>query len=160
MPNHPLYPIIFHAVAALGGVVTTSSPMYTHGELTHQLRDSKAKFVITVPMFKEVVVTSAKDAAVKDVFVLGEDSGRFILANDGKTRFTRTLAEINPAEHVVALPYSSGTTGLPKGVMLTHRNIAANVEQCTGHPTLNVDIRPGDVVMGILPYFHIYVSHG
>ncbi len=64
----------------------------------------------------------------------------------------RAQAPVDPATHVVSLPYSSGTTGLPKGVMLTHRNLVANVAQVEAM----LDIRPGDVTLAFLPYFHIY----
>jgi 4-coumarate--CoA ligase len=59
---------------------------------------------------------------------------------------------VDPATHVVALPYSSGTTGLPKGVMLTHRNLVANVSQVGD----TMGVRPGDSTLAFLPYFHIY----
>jgi long-subunit acyl-CoA synthetase (AMP-forming) len=62
---------------------------------------------------------------------------------------------IDPAQDVVVLPYSSGTTGLPKGVMLTHRNIVANMAQADGIPDFDM-ITEQDTVMGILPFFHIY----
>ena len=60
--------------------------------------------------------------------------------------------ELNPAEDVAVLPYSSGTTALPKGVMLTHRNLVANVMQVQP----GVDMGEGEVVIAVLPFFHIY----
>lgn len=66
-----------------------------------------------------------------------------------------TPASVAP-ESTLVLPYSSGTTGLPKGVVLSHTNLAANVAQCMAHPTVNMGISQDDVVLGVLPFYHIY----
>ena len=68
------------------------------------------------------------------------------------TPTTWSRPELDPATALVALPYSSGTTGFPKGVMLTHRNLVANLVQMIGHVPINED----DVMAGVLPFFHIY----
>jgi len=114
LPNTPEYVVAFHALAGLGAVSTTSNPLYTVTELTHQYKDSKAKFAITAPPFYETVKAAAGAAGVKDVWVLGEESGKFLLANDG-TSVPRSVP-MNPQTKTLVLPYSSGTTGLPKGV--------------------------------------------
>jgi acyl-CoA synthetase (AMP-forming)/AMP-acid ligase II len=155
-PNLPEYAIVFLAVATLGGTVTTVNPLYTAGELANQLKDCKAKLLITVPMFLD----KAKEAAngvdtIQDIYVFG--------TADGAKPFSELLAApsepprvtINPREDVVALPYSSGTTGLPKGVMLTHRNLVANLCQCQGMQDWEC-FGEGDRVFAALPFFHIY----
>ena len=151
-PNLIEYPIAFLAVASLGGVVTTVNGLYTPHELADQLRNSGARFLLTVPAFMDRANEALKDAAIEEIFVFGEA--------DGATSFSDLLAkpdedfsvEINPAEDLVALPYSSGTTGIAKGVMLTHRNLVANV--CQAAQCFHV--AEGERVLGVMPFYHIY----
>lgn len=110
---------------------------------------------MTTPPFYETVKAAAKESGVKDIWVLGTESGKFLHANDGKTA-PKTAGPIDPASKLVVLPYSSGTTGLPKGTMLSHLNLIANVEQCIGNPEFNVGLRQDDVCLGLLPQYHIY----
>ena len=126
-PNCPEYGVIFHAVALAGGVVTTVNPTYTAGEVHHQLVDSGATRLVTIPMFLETVTAAIADSAVKKVYVIGDADGYASIAALAGT----PLAEQVPVDldDVVVLPYSSGTTGLAKGVMLTHRNLVSNIEQ-------------------------------
>lgn len=158
-PNMIDYSVIFHAVASLGGVVTTSNPLYQPRELAHQLRDSGVSFVFTIGMFKETVHAAAKElnGAIKEVWVVGEDSGNWIFApaKDKQTTAIKSVT-MDPSEHLLVMPYSSGTSGTPKGVQLTHRNLASNVAQCIDHPELNVGITKDDSVILVLPSFHIY----
>jgi acyl-CoA synthetase (AMP-forming)/AMP-acid ligase II len=154
MPNMPEYIVAFQAAASLGAVNTTSNPLYTATELNHQFKDSNAKYCITVPAFLDTVKAAAKDSNVQDIFVVGEPSGSFLFENDGKSR--PSSVSMDPKEKLLVLPYSSGTTGLPKGTMLSHYNLVANVQQMVGHPEFNVDLRNSDVCMGLLPMYHIY----
>lgn len=151
-PNLPEYAIAFHAVALLGGIVTTANPLYTAAELAHQLKDANAKYLLTIPLFLENAKEAAAEAGIEEVFVFGEAEGATpfasLLQGDGVV----PDVEINPREDVVALPYSSGTTGLPKGVMLTHYNLVANICQTEGIEV----IRDTDVLVGVLPFYHIY----
>jgi acyl-CoA synthetase (AMP-forming)/AMP-acid ligase II len=150
-PNVLEYPIAFHGVALVGGVVTTVNPLFTAEELATQLRDCRAKCLFTIPAFMEKARAAAASAGLREIIVFGEAEGAVPL--------TELLGAPGPVpspeidlDAVVALPYSSGTTGLPKGVMLTHRNLVANLAQSEAA----LPMREGDVVVAVLPFFHIY----
>jgi len=151
-PNLPEYALALYGAMAAGGVTSTVNPLYTVGELTYQLRDTKAKFLVTIPQFLDKAKEAAAAAGVQEVFVFGEGAGATplaaLLAGEGDP----PEVEFDPAEDVVVLPYSSGTTGLPKGVMLTHRNLVGNVVQ--GQSVLST--AQDDVLLAVLPFFHIY----
>jgi acyl-CoA synthetase (AMP-forming)/AMP-acid ligase II len=151
-PNSPEYAVAFHAVATLGGVNTTANPMLTVDELGTQLRDSGARLLVTVPELVEKANAAARKARVEEIFVYGETGGATPFSSLLRPGGERPEVAIDPAEDVVALPYSSGTTGLPKGVMLTHRNVVANICQMAAHARDRDDER----VIAVLPFFHIY----
>jgi acyl-CoA synthetase (AMP-forming)/AMP-acid ligase II len=151
-PNLPEYAVAFHAVSLIGGVNTTINPTYTAAELRQQLQDAAARYIVTVPGCLEKVQEAILETHVQEIFVFG--------AAEGATPFEALLAcddapppvTIRPREDVVALPYSSGTTGLAKGVMLTHYNLVANIAQAEA--VLGLDEH--DTLLGVLPFFHIY----
>ena len=147
--------MIFNAVASLGGIATTVNPLYTAGELANQLNDSSARFLITVPTFLDKAKEAAAATGVEDVYVFGSADGARPFAELLDAPPSPPAVRINPREDVVALPYSSGTTGLPKGVMLTHYNLVANLRQCEGAENFD-SFKEGDRVIAVLPYFHIY----
>ncbi len=148
-PNQPDWCVLFHAIAWAGGTVTTLNPSYTAEEVHHQLRDSGAVLLITSPDLLRLARTGAIATSVLEIAVIGEANGAVPLASllGDPLRTTAALPE-SPA----VLPYSSGTTGLPKGVVLTHRNLVANVLQIQ----CALGIGPGDATLAFLPYFHIY----
>jgi len=151
-PNLPEYAIAFYGAAMAGGINTTVNPLYTPDECAKQLKDAGAKFLLTVPPFLDKAQQAAAQSDVDEVFVFGEAEGatpfRALLTDDHEVPDVL----VNPAEDLVALPYSSGTTGLPKGVMLSHRNIVSNIAQCCPIE----GIQEGEVTVGILPFYHIY----
>jgi acyl-CoA synthetase (AMP-forming)/AMP-acid ligase II len=165
-PNLPEYALAFYGVSAAGGVNTTVSPLYTTDELTRQLGDARARFLLTVPPFLDKALEAAGRSGVEEVFVLGEAEGAtpfttLLAAGEPTDRGTPSgfpgplqppAVEIDPANDLVALPYSSGTTGVNKGVMLTHRNLVANL--CQGEPVLLAG--EGERLIAVLPFFHIY----
>ncbi len=154
-PNLPEYAIAFHAVAALGGVLTTVNPLYTARELANQLNDSGARFLLTVPPFLATAREAAGQSKVEEILVFGEAEGATtfaaLLQNDGQP----PDVAINSREDLVVLPYSSGTTGLPKGVMLTHYNLVAQLCELEG-VTDAMLISDADTALAFLPFFHIY----
>ncbi|MCP4358721.1 MAG: 4-coumarate--CoA ligase family protein [Chloroflexi bacterium] len=154
-PNLPEYAVAFHAVSLIGGTVTTVNPLYTADELAHQLNDSGATYLLTISLFLENAQAAAAKSGVTEIFTFDPVEGATpfasLLQSDGRL----PDLTIDPQEDVVVLPYSSGTTGLPKGVMLTHHNIVANMVQAEGIADFQL-ISEKDVIMGILPFFHIY----
>jgi acyl-CoA synthetase (AMP-forming)/AMP-acid ligase II len=149
-PNLPEYAVVFHGVATAGGIVTTINPTYTAREVHGQLVDSGATLFVTVPALLETAKAAAVDTRVTEVVVMGEAAGTTSLG----ALYGPPLAEHVPVagNDIVALPYSSGTTGISKGVMLTHRNLIANILQTLG-PS---QIREDESLIAVLPFFHIY----
>ena len=150
-PNLPEYAVVFHAVARIGAVLTTINPAYTAQEVAYQLRDAGARLLVTTG----ALLSCARDgvAAVEqpvEIVTIDRVDGVPAL-DDLAIDADPPPVAIDPANDIVVLPYSSGTTGLPKGVMLTHRNLLANLVQIDAIET--AEIR---ALVGVLPFFHIY----
>jgi acyl-CoA synthetase (AMP-forming)/AMP-acid ligase II len=162
-PNIPEFAVAFLAATSVGGVVTTVNPIYTTEEIARQLVDCNAKFVLTVPFCSETVVNAAaKSPSVQEVFSVGDAPGctpaMAMLADADEKYFPHNL-KIDPYDDLVCLPYSSGTTGPPKGVMITHFNLCANITQMC-HPEFVGNIGGDDIMLAVLPFFHIYGLSG
>lgn len=157
-PNSSLFAVAFHGVLRAGATATTINTLSTVNDIAKQLADARATMLITV----SGLLQNAREAAR----AVGIDPSQLIvLDGDGETttehpnfgdllaqHCERPQVDFNPATHLAALPYSSGTTGNPKGVMLTHRNLVANVAQI--RPLLAMG--PDDKALAVLPFFHIY----
>jgi len=154
-PNLPEYAIALLGAASIGGITTTANPLYTADELAKQLNDSKSRLLVTVPPFLDKAREAAAKSGVEEIFVLGSAEGARPFAELLERDEPSPVVRIAPREDVVVLPYSSGTTGLPKGVMLTHYNLVANLCQTEAMPHFD-GFGEGDVTMAFLPFFHIY----
>jgi acyl-CoA synthetase (AMP-forming)/AMP-acid ligase II len=149
-PNLPEYAVALYGAMAAGGAVTGTNPLLTAGELATQLADAGASVVVTVPPFLETARAAADKAGVTEVLVFGEAEGATPFASLLTTGDTPRTVEIDPAKDLAALPYSSGTTGLPKGVELTHANVVAQARQAQAV----LGLTEADVVVGVAPFFH------
>ncbi|BDZ40638.1 AMP-binding protein [Microbacterium suwonense] len=153
-PNVPAFATVFHGILRAGATATTINSLYTADEIANQLEDAEADWLITV----SPLLPGAKAAA--DRLGIADDHLIVMDGAEGHPSLRELLGEghaapdvvFDPATHLAVLPYSSGTTGRPKGVMLTHRNLVANVAQCAS----TISITPDDRVLAVLPFFHIY----
>jgi 4-coumarate--CoA ligase len=150
-PNLPAYVVAFHGPLYAGGTVTTINPTYTAAEVRHQLKDSGATRLVTVPAFLDTARAAAAGTAVGAIAAIGGAEGAAAL-EDWMADPLPAQVPVDVERQTAVLPYSSGTTGLPKGVRLSHRNLVVNIDQSL--PLLNV--RPGDWSVAFLPFFHIY----
>jgi acyl-CoA synthetase (AMP-forming)/AMP-acid ligase II len=149
-PNLPQWAGVALGAMAAGGTVTGASPAATERELAAQLADAGASVLVTVPPLVAPARSAAAAAGVRELVVLGEAEGavpiRDLLAAGTATR------PPEPAPAAVALlPYSSGTTGLPKGVELTHANLVTSVRQVTS----GLRITDRDTLLAVAPFSHI-----
>lgn len=150
-PNVPEYPIAFHAAATAGGSVVALNPLDTADDLATHLNESGARFVLTMPSEVEKATALATRTKVEEILVFGDA--------DGATPFSSLLGEdtltepsIDPAQDVVVILHSSGSTGYPKGVLLTHRNMISNVQQIS----LAAPAIDGEVVLAVPPFHHAF----
>ncbi|MFI7403568.1 4-coumarate--CoA ligase family protein [Streptomyces sp. NPDC049541] len=152
-PNTVAFPTAFYAATRSGATVTTVHPLATAEEFAKQLKDSAARWIVTVSPLLETARRAAELAGgVEEIFVCDSAPGHRSLIDMLASAAPEPEVAIDPAEDVAALPYSSGTTGIPKGVMLTHRQIATNLAQL--EPVMPSG--PGERILAVLPFFHIY----
>ena len=150
-PNSPEFAIVFHAVARLGAILTTMNPANTAHELAHQLVDSNATLLVSTSALADKARAAIQESKrAIDLITTDDTPGTRSLSSIARDADPPAVT-IDPDTDVVVLPYSSGTTGLPKGVMLTHRNLVANLVQTDA--VERPDVR---ALIGVLPFFHIY----
>jgi len=153
-PNLPIFASVFHGILRAGATATTINSLYTPDEVASQLRDSGATFLFTVsPLLPQALEAAAAVGIDPEHLIVidgadGHPSARDLLAQ----RAAPPEVTFAPAAHIAVLPYSSGTTGLAKGVKLSHTNLVANVVQCRWV----MDVERDDRVLALLPFFHIY----
>ena len=182
LPNTPYYVVCWFAVLKAGGIVVNYNPLYVERELRHQVEDSGTTIMVTLDLavmypkvadllehtgLRTVVVCpmAAILPPVKRVlFTLFKRKERSRIPDDPRVVGWNTLVarrealppvDVDPAKDVAVLQYTGGTTGLPKGAMLSHANIVANVEQIVGWvPDGFIVGRPK--MLGVLPLFHVF----
>ena len=183
LPNVPHYVAAYYGILKLGATVVNFSPLYTVDELAHQVADSGTRLLFTLSAtallpnalkvldrsaLERLVVGSVAGAlpATKSVlyrlFKRGEVTARpadpritafsALIANDGAC----ATAAIEPERDLALIQYTGGTTGTPKGAMLTHQNLSANARQVAElDPTRGTE---RDSVLGVLPFFHVFAN--
>lgn len=156
------YIIPFLAAPAIGGVATTINPAYKPEEILKQLIDSNAKYIITAKgAYNHVAEVAEEIPGMKGKVYCFDDVPKCkpfqtLMADIEAEADVQFDEQIDPVNDVAILPYSSGTTGLPKGVMLTHHNLIANICQITSPNMWNFTSE--NRYLGLLPMFHLFGS--
>ena len=153
-PNTAAFVIAFHGILRAGATATTINSLYTPPEIANQLRDSGAIRYVTVSPLLPAALGGCREVGLppEKVIVLDGFEGHESMADLLSEGAPPPELSIDPKTHLAVLPYSSGTTGNAKGVMLTHHNLVANTEQSMSIIAEERD----DVVLAVLPFFHIY----
>ncbi|HEU0177422.1 MAG TPA: long-chain fatty acid--CoA ligase [Blastocatellia bacterium] len=170
LPNCPQYLISFFAVLRLGAIVVNVNPIYTPREIEMVAKDSEMRAIIALDLLAPNIFSVGANTAIEHVIVTSlldysDTPDKAAPAPEGALSFKSLIGdvaevdlprvEIDPAEDVAVLQYTGGTTGVPKGAMLTHRNLYTNTLQswAWGGPLT----RQGDErYLMVIPYFHIY----
>ena len=162
LPNCPEYVISFFAVARIGAVVTQANPIYVGRELEHILNDSGTETIIVHENAYSEVAGVRDTTALRRVIVVGEA----VNLEESDTVFERFLpqatpdpvpqAEIDPDQDLAVIQYTGGTTGVPKGAMLTHRGLLVSIEANISLVLEDPKALEGGKVVAVAPFFHIF----
>ncbi len=181
LPNCPQFVIAYYGILKAGGIVVNYNPLYSKTELAHQIEDSETEIMVTLDIsllypklkpfigqhqLRHVIVgdlMSVLPFAKSTLYRLLKASDRSVIAQDAHhSNFVEVMdttpisnaPEIDATEDIAVLQYTGGTTGTPKGVMLTHANLTANTHMCA---SWFVKAVPGEeTIMGVLPFFHVF----
>lgn len=184
LPNCTYFLISYYAVLKAGGTVVNFNPLYSPKELTHQIKDSQTDIMVTLDLkilfdklteiredagLGRILVCSFADILPfpksilfplvkrKDIAHVGHEDYITWLSdidvNDGQV----APVQIDPHNDVAVLQYTGGTTGVPKGAMLTHANISANAHQCAAW---FIGAKPGHKMLAVIPFFHVFAMTG
>lgn len=183
LPNCPQSVITYYGILIAGGIVVQTNPLYTERELSYQLKDSGAKVIMTLDILFPRVKRVQKETDVEHIFVTAikdylpfpknliypfiqkkqygivvkvehEQNHHLLTHILASSNLTEIEVEVDIDEDLALLQYTGGTTGFPKGVMLTHKNLISNVLMCS---SWMYKCKKGEeIVLGILPFFHVY----
>ncbi len=153
LPNSLEFVISYYGILKAGATVCPSNPMYKADELGYQIRDAGAMGIITDTLGYEKVKQFRSETALRTVILAGQaEKGVESLADILRKRSQPPAVKLQPREDVAAIVYTGGTTGFPKGAMLTHRNLVANALQNAAW----FNWTHADVIMGVLPFYHTW----
>ncbi|XP_042223131.1 4-coumarate--CoA ligase 1-like isoform X3 [Homarus americanus] len=156
-PNTIHIPEVFLAVTASSAVVTLANPLYTPGELRRLLTHSQSKWIVVHPLILSTVQEAVKDIDhIKGIFILGNEAQDTVQPISSLWKKAPDNWECHGVcgDKVVHLPYSSGTTGLPKGVEITSRNWLTVLSTISRREYMNISDE--EVILGLLPFFHVF----
>mmetsp|Transcript_4731 Transcript_4731/g.13464 ORF Transcript_4731/g.13464 Transcript_4731/m.13464 type:complete len:564 (-) Transcript_4731:64-1755(-) len=156
-PNHTSFATTVVGALSFGGILSPANPLYSAEELHRQIEDSGAKALMAHPAVMETAVAAATEAGIP-LILIGDDANAAHtykqLATGGEDGAPAFGTKPPKGSDLAILPYSSGTTGMPKGVMLSHSNMVANTLQ--SYDAEGKYIHPGMATALPLPFFHIY----
>ncbi|MEO1282054.1 MAG: long-chain fatty acid--CoA ligase, partial [Pseudomonadota bacterium] len=183
LPNSPTFIIYYYAILQAGGIVVNYNPLYTVEELSYQVKDSETELMVTLDLkvlFEKVEALLANGvlnqaviasftallpptkAALFKIFKSGElarplaseQTAKITLESGLNTEPEFETVDIDPDQDIAVLQYTGGTTGQPKGAMLTHANASINAMQVAAWAPNLVDGE--ERILGVLPFFHVF----
>eukprot|EP00092_Neocalanus_flemingeri_P002290 GFUD01002443.1.p1 GENE.GFUD01002443.1~~GFUD01002443.1.p1 ORF type:complete len:584 (-),score=184.68 GFUD01002443.1:183-1730(-) len=158
LPNMPEYATVFMGAAEAGFVITTLNPTYTPGEIKGQLLNSETAYIVTTHLLLQKVKEATEGTNIR-IILIGDQTDKTCISFEDLLKDQGDLIDSQPSTpgSVLVLPYSSGTTGVPKGVQLTHRNLVAQMAQLA-HPEVKV-VDMEQVTVCVLPMYHIFAMN-
>ena len=183
LPNCPQFVISYFGILLAGGIIVPTNPTYTDRELEYQMKDSGSKMIVTLDILfpraakiapntniQHIIVTAISDylpfpknlvypfiqKKQYGIVVRVEHAGNHHLFKEiMKYELPNEITDSTESENDIALlQYTGGTTGFPKGVMLTHRNLVANTKMCQVWLVKNKEGQ--ERILGVIPFFHVY----
>jgi len=169
LPNCPQFSITYFAAVYLGATLTAISPLFTGRELAYQINDSGAKCLIMIDRFAREYEKVADKISLSNVIILNVMGEEIVVPETDKIihydklldKYQEPLefdAEINPKEDIAIIQYTGGTTGLPKGALLSHSNIVSMlwaIKQGSDYMIENY-LKENIIALSVLPWYHIY----
>ncbi len=152
LPNGLEFVIAYYGILKAGATVVTANPSYREAELRHQLGDTESVAAVTSMASCPLVRQAQVDTKLKTIIVTDEAGGGTVSFEQilNSSPATPPVFSANPREEVAVIVYTGGTTGLPKGVLLTHYNLVANAMQ----NAVWFGWSDRDVIIGLLPFYH------